>query len=634
MNIQLGVPIAARWICRWVPTALLTAIAAATAQAATYRVGPALDPTPTDFRDLAAFAGQVKCLGVGDHLLLQRGATLSGALHLRLCEGATTGGVIEIGAFQAPGASAAGATPATLTQAEPATSWQRLDAAQSRQAAPRLPAGLTLLALDTDASRVVEVFAADQRLLLARSPNTDARGPRFETINTSAESGPDCSAVVCVNAGRNDTAAALASSSEPFDKDAGPYAIVRASPWSYAYAPIQGVDASSGKVLLAGRIHGSGEPTSILPSAGYGLVLVNHSALLDSHGEWFHDRAKRRLLLAWDERGHGAFDQRQIRIVPDRTQPSVRTLFLGAGIGFWADTKNAAGKDIALEIRDVRVEHAAGDAIRVVGMPRVRIDNVGVVQPSSNGIAITASALEARVTRSRVNRAPNNGIVLSSQGSVLVDGNRVVGAGQIANQRRMGMDFNGIRVNQSRDLRVSGNEVSGTGYAGILTAEPPWDRPDRPKDLRVEVLDNRISTFCTLLNDCGAIYINGNQLRNPGVTANEGKRIVKGNVISDPHTLMDGLPRPGASAPAGVRLPTGTAKRMVAAIYLDHGASGYDVADNQVTGHYEPYGWRIFNSGVLNSCSRADVERCTGSQGAYSCYTLALEKCNRVTANR
>ena len=73
---------------------------------------------------------------------------------------------------------------------------------------------------------------------------------------------------------------------------------------------------------------------------------------------------------------------------------------------------------------------------------------------------------------------------------------------------------------------------------------------------------------------------------------------------------------------------------MVGAIYLDHGASGYNVVDNHVQGHYEPYGWRIFNKGVLNGCSRKDVEACIVSNGGYKCYTRALDRCNEVVPPR
>jgi hypothetical protein len=612
--------------------ALLVAVLLATSgalQAATYRVGPSLPATETDFRDLGAFAERVKCLKVGDKVLLQRGAVLQGALHLRLCSGeAGSEGRIEVGAFDAGSGKSEAPMPATLTQAEPATGWTRLTRTQARQAALSAPDDLTLLALDTGGEDVTEVFVKDHRMLLARSPNADQGAPRFATISQIKAAGTDCPAAVCLQPHGDSVLSALTATGRRMDKDVGVYAIVRSSPWSFAYSKLQGSGTRAGELLLASAIHGSGEPATELPRPGYGFVVVNHPSLLDSHGEWYHDKSKRQLLLAWNEKANGPFDEKEAYVVRDRGKPNERTLFQGAGIAFLADAKASAQSTLAIKISDVQVQRTAGDGIRVINVPNVEIRDVGVLQPAQNGVVVHGARLGAVVANSRINGTPNNGVLVSSSSSVVVEENRISRAGQIANQERFGMDLNGIRVGGFLKVSVRKNEIDTTGYAGIMMSEAAPGVSGLPQDLAVQVRDNKIRTFCVRLNDCGAIYINGRQPGTPKATTVPGSRAVTGNEISDPRASMDGSP--GALQAERSSTPNGATHRMIGAIYLDHGASGYDVANNRVDGSYEPYGWRIFNKGVLNACSRKEVEQCVANKGGYKCYSAPLEQCNRV----
>jgi Right handed beta helix region len=617
--------------------ALLAALLLVTAgapQAATYRIGPSLTVSDSDFSDLERFAQRVACLRAGDKVLLQRGATLHGALHLRLCGdvGRDAGGLIEIGVFDVKGRSAETSTMTTLTGAERAAGWMRMSASQARLLAPRLANGITLYRLDSGAGDVAEIFVDGNRMLLARDPNVEQGTPRYTTIDRLASSGPNCSAALCLRSGDEAPAAMAAAVADPLPKVGRPYAIVRSSPWSLAYSRVQGMDRGSRDLLLSDPVHGPTEPTNVLPRPGYGYLLVNHVALLDGHGEWFHDRAKRVLLLAWDDKKHGALDTQDTLLVRDRATSAERLMFQGAGIALWADPKTAAGSALKVRISGIQVQRTAGDGIRVLNVPHVEVVDVGILQAALHGIVVHGAAESATVRGTRINGTPGNGIQVSASPFVVLEDNRISRAGQIANQERLGMDFNGIRVGGFREVSVLRNEIDTTGFAGIMMSEAIPISDDQPQALTVQVRDNTISTFCVHFNDCGAIYINGRRRGRPDLKVVEGTRVVQGNRIMDPRATLNGLP--GNTQAAYSSVANGMTHRMVGAIYLDHGASGYDVVDNRVQGHYEPYGWRIFNKGVLNGCSRKDVEACITSNGGYKCYTPALDRCNEVVPPR
>jgi hypothetical protein len=199
--------------------------------------------------------------------------------------------------------------------------------------------------------------------------------------------------------------------------------------------------------------------------------------------------------------------------------------------------------------------------------------------------------------------------------------------GQLANQRRLGMDMNGIRASGFESLAIVQNQIAGVGYAGIMLAESAETGAPRQQ---VEVADNRIDGFCQRLNDCGAIYVNGRDKTASPDVGNGDKRIV-GNVIAAPGGEVDGTPGQHLTAPESQRR-TGAFTRYVAAVYLDHRASGYDVSGNRISGHYEPNGWRLSNAGLMNACSRAEARRCVAAgSGAYRCYTAPLDGCNSVS---
>lgn len=599
----------------------------------TFVIGSVSLPQAERFDSLDAFAAKINCVKPGDRVLLQGGKTYSGTLRLRACPADRTAGagVIEVRSFD----------PKAPDDADAASNLARIDASMSTRSlglswkkADRVPrgmptdvAGVAVYALGPLADGdVAEVFAQNNRLLRARTPNDPGkqRG-RFAALAELADGARGCRAAACLRSDDLKLRKTIQDLRAQSNASEG-YAIVRTSPWSLAASPIEAGEAGAGELRLTKAIAGGGMPASALPPAGAGIILVDTPALLDAPGEWYFDRAAKTLFLGWDSSKPGPSDD-ETAIVMTSTNAQAAFTHGEAAVAFWGGDQ-AQGGNYTLRIGHLAVVRSAGHAVRIMRAPNVVVDKLRVNQPGLSGIAIGDASGQVVVADSTILNTADNGVLVTGSRDVTVRGNSITDAGRVANQRQFGMDFNGIRAAGFSRIQVVDNTVTDTGYASIMLAEPAADDPLARK-VQIEVTGNRLSLFCDLLNDCAGIYINGRQKKDPPEeTGLRSAKIITGNQFKSPVGNMDGTPA-GVGQRGDPKSRNGSYVRMVGAVYLDHQASGYDIHDNQVAGLYEPYGWRIFNKGILNSCSRSTAASCI-SGGGYTCNTAALDKCNTV----
>jgi parallel beta-helix repeat protein len=599
----------------------------------TFVIGSATLPQAERYDTLDAFAAKVNCVKPGDRILLQAGKTYNGTLRLRACapDAGAASGVIEVRSFD----------PKSPDDADAVTNLARIDASASpralglawkpaeRERVPRgMPtdtAGIALYALgplpDGD---VAELFHQNTRLLRARTPSDPGkqRG-RFAPLAELADAAKGCRVAACLRSEDPKLRKAL-QEIRPQPGAAGGYAIVRTSPWSLAASPIEGSEGSTGELRLAKAIAGGGMPASTLPPTGAGVILVDAPALLDAPGEWYFDRASRTLFLAWDSSRPAPSDDDTALVMAGG---STQNAFMHgeAALAFWG-TDPAQGGSYTLRVSQLAVVRSAGHTLRIMRAPNVVAARLRINQPGLSGIVIGDASGQVLVENSTILNTADNGVLVTGSRDVTIRGNTITNAGRIANQRQFGMDFNGIRAAGFARIGIAANTIADTGYAGIMLAEPTADDP-LARRVQIEITGNRLSLFCDLLNDCGAIYINGRQKKEPPQdSGSRSAKVITGNQIKSPVGNMDGTPAGGGQSGDG-KSRNGSYVRMVGAVYLDHQASGYDIHDNQVSGLYEPYGWKIFNKGVLNSCSRSVAASCA-SKGGYACYNDALDKCN------
>jgi hypothetical protein len=598
----------------------------------TFVIGSAPTKATERFDDLAEFNATVTCVKPGDTVLLEAGKTYHGVLRLRACaDSGSSNRPITVRSFDprapidVPGVRNPARIDAAFNVRTLGLTWNQVGRDQWPAGAPEPGQDLALFRMGPIAGgEVAELFHDSSRLLLARAPSEPAKGEQGRFFTASQISGPnqECASAVCLRS--LDPVAMNAARTAASSKSArgAPFAVVRTSPWSLSASTIEDVAAADGEIRLNHAITGIGMSASTLPRGGFGYVLVNDLAFLDSPGEWYFDRASRMLYLGWNASASApSVEATSVSFASDSggdffTHGDAAISFLGNG--------PEKSDKYRLLISDLTVVHSVGHGIRIQRAPSVALTNLRVNQSGRSGIAISDVSGVAEVAVSTVLNAADNGILLSSAKDIVIRGNTITDAGRLVNQKQFGMDFNGVRAGGFSRAVVSDNIISETGYAGVMLAEP--DAKDSlDMSVAIDVSNNTVSDFCTLLNDCAAIYINGRQKKEPPSqgTSPSPKRIV-GNNISSPIGTLDGLPGPSATG----KSKSGAFVRMVGAIYLDHLASGYDISGNRVSGVYEPYGWRIFNQGVLNSCTRDVASECVSNRGGYKCYSDALDKCN------
>lgn len=614
--------------------AVLATVSSAYAQGtdgATYFIGQAELAAVQRFSTLRSFNTEVKCVKGGDRIWLESGREFAGRLRLLECAGPRppVGGLIEVRAVDARRPHER-AVPATIKGTESAASlgltWEEVPATRWAALGIEGGAGLKLWALGPLKNAALGIVYDGRWLPPAQWPNPDARSGRPKMLPTTllASQGNDCSTALCAGA-RDAELSKILSRLQAMDTRSWPTLVLRNSPWSMSRHVVHEIDVAKGEMRSGDAPFGSGQPVSKLAEVGSGIVLMGSTATMDLTDEWAYDPASATVYLLRATRAAQP-DAAATELMLNLDSGSDRFTFADAALAYWG----RPGKDrkpTDLNIDGIAVAGAAGSGVRVMQAGNVKLSRLDVRRTVESGIVVHQTEGHVSVQTSNIQDVARNGLAISSAEAITLSDNHIQGAGQLRQQASLGMDFSGIRASGFRSIVVEGNSVRDTGFGGIVLSEM---RPNGEplEDLSVRVASNYISGFCQLLNDCGAIYINGQWPANEKPTAfdRRSKQVV-GNRIELPGGYLAGLPMQSRAVPPGAE-KSGSWRRFVAGIYLDHGASGYDLAENDVRGIYEPYGWRVFNKGVANTCSTSSLSRC--SSRGYRCYNDELERCNRV----
>jgi hypothetical protein len=603
----------------------------------TFTIGAAAIANSAFYPDLDTFGKAIRCIRAGDRILLEEGKVFRGRLQLTTCaDSVKSSGIIEVRSFN-PAAPFDAAMVRSSAMIDAATDARALRLKWEQQRADELPAAispprgaLAIYKLGPFSQDVAEVFYGGKRLLLARAPSEPdvASMSRFARITRITSRQDGCEASVCLNTAEAATELALRHALSKAGDVAGLYAVVRTSPWSFARSSVSDIDVKTGEIRLAQPVSGPGFSAQTPPTSGYGFMLLNSPAFLDRRGEWYFDRATRMLYMVWDM-ASPPLDQ-QTQITHSTQAGNDKFKHEDAALSFWGNP-NSNGESYKVDISHLTIRHSAGHGVRVLHVPDLRIAHIAVEQPRESGIAVHAVQRSVEIASSSVIDAPGNGITVSSARTVRIESNKVSKAGYLANQNRLDMELNGIRAGGFQTAYIARNTIASVGYSGVLLSEPPATLGNDVPPFAIEVVENVVSDFCRLLNDCGAIYVNGSLNASNRETTSPGtiKRIA-GNEISLPGGNLDGAPRLAMPAFSSNRT-SGAYVRMVGAVYLDHSASNFDVHDNKVAGKYEPYGWRVFNKGLFNACNRQEMMACGPTEAAYQCHTQGLDKCNSVS---
>jgi hypothetical protein len=597
----------------------------------TYFIGQAELAGVQRFSTLRNFNTEVKCVKGGDRVWLESGREFAGRLRLLECAAPRplVGESIQVRAVDArrPEERAA---PATIKGTESAASlglaWKEVPATRWAALGIEEGAGLKLWALGPLKNAALGIVYDGRWLPSAQWPNPDAGSGRPIMLPTTllASRGNDCSAALCAGAKDADLSRVL-SRLQAMDTRSWPTLVLRNSPWSMSRHVVREIDVAKGEIRSDNAPFGGDQPVGKLAEMGSGIVLMGSTATMDLTDEWAYDPASATVYLLRSASAAQP-DAAATELMLNLDAGNDRFTFADATLAYWG-RPGKERKPADLLVEGIAVAGAAGSGVRVMHAGNVKLSHLNVRRTVESGIVVHQAEGRVSVQSSSIQDVARNGLAISSAEAITLSDNRIQGAGQLRQQASLGMDFSGIRASGFRSIVVEGNSVRDTGFGGIVLSEM---RPNGEplEDLSVLIARNHISGFCQLLNDCGAIYINGQWPADKKPTAfdRRSKRVVD-NRIERPGGYLAGLPMQTRAVPPGAE-KNGSWRRFVAGIYLDHGASGYDLAGNDLRGTYEPYGWRVFNKGVANTCSTASMSRCSSS--GYRCYNDELERCNRV----
>ncbi len=254
---------------------------------------------------------------------------------------------------------------------------------------------------------------------------------------------------------------------------------------------------------------------------GWGYYFDNKLWMLDRPGEWFYDETLRRLYV-W---------------MPDNNAPGTR-IRVGHFYNGIVATSTAYLRFENIAIRGANV------GVELSGSAYVTLRGVMVSDSYSDGIRFT-DGIAGEVYGAVVERSGRNGVNAMRAVSMQVRNTTVKQTGILpvgAPKRSIGA------IRCGANAVVSNNHVIDSGYNGIMLGRSPNGVVER----------NLVERSCLLLDDCGAIYLAGDE--------NNGR--VTENIVLGAYGDADGRP---VGRPASAK-----------GIYLDEFSEGIVVEGNTV----------------------------------------------------
>lgn len=601
------------------------------------------------YNSIADFSQAVNCILPGDRILFEGGKEYQGRLKMSGCDKETLeddGVIIRSFNPDSPLDEKHDAANAIIRSAPMASDLNLTPKLENKPNFKGKPIshliGRTLYKVGPFKSHVNQVFYKDERLQLARFPkeSTSANTSHYVPFIRAREKGDNCPSQTCLTFSDKEIKHVLNNlSAIEGSSNTDAYVVVRSSPWSLAKARISKVN-SNGDLQLEESLYGSGRATNTLPSSGHGVIFLNSFAFLNDVGEWYFNSEDNCVYFLWDNK-NGVPLSSQLRFSIDEDQGQERIKFDNAGLSFSAQDSSikSRGKIQYLKIQGLSLYQSGGSGINVSGIRNIEILRAEVKSTVGNGIQIKVISNKSRIYNNIIKDVGAIGITATATPVIDISNNTIENAGYIGTQNRMEMAFSGINLNPGFvDATISSNLISGVGYAGIMVSEPSQNMMHKYSGMKLNISNNEITRFCRLLNDCGGIYINGqNKGKDDILKKNQQRKFIIANKIFDPLPNMDGTPHNTTATGTVNKKPRGDWEEMVAAIYLDRKASYYEVRSNQVSGQYIPYSWMVHGGGLLNTCDVGSVDKCNltitskSASSVYKCYTNELDTCNTVS---
>ena len=271
---------------------------------------------------------------------------------------------------------------------------------------------------------------------------------------------------------------------------------------------------------------------------GFGYFIENHPATLTANGDWFYDPGTKTLGLYY------------VGTPPAARVPTIDRLVSLPGNKY-------------LDFTDLAFEGANTDAIYGFSSSFINIRDCNVDLAGTTAIVLSYGS-DIVVDGNTVTRSVSDGIKVysgASLGQVTVTNNVITDTGTVVGMATPESQHQAISVTVGSGANIDRNTIKNTGYDAIVFAGND-----------ISVKNNVIDTYCTVLDDGGAIYAWDGPL-----TPLSNRRI-ESNIITNAVGAPQGIPDGGTAAHG---------------IYLDNNSNHVEVTDNTV--------YRIANSGFYGN---------------------------------
>jgi parallel beta-helix repeat protein len=276
-----------------------------------------------------------------------------------------------------------------------------------------------------------------------------------------------------------------------------------------------------------------------VPTDGFGFFIQDDVRTLDSPGEWFYNKALKRLSL-----------------YSINTPGSVRLATI--------DTLISIGIYNHTTIRDLQIEGANITAIQSQQNKYLRVENCDIRFSGVSGISLGTSSDYAVIDSCTINNCNDVGIINDTSARITISNNQIKNTGIFPG---MGSKYHAntitwlTTISVFQGIRSCGNyaaifnnKIDSSGYHGIFFNGDS-----------VNIKNNSINTFCFVMDDGGGIYSYSERSPKVWIT-----RTIKNNIILN-----------GIGAPGGTQNIPGY-NNLTAGIFLDAANGNFDVSRNTV----------------------------------------------------
>lgn len=279
---------------------------------------------------------------------------------------------------------------------------------------------------------------------------------------------------------------------QPTKLSGEPFVFVRNARWTWSKKNLNLANTSDNVLTFTKNF-------AYAPDDKSGIEFANAPELIDCPGEWAIDQTRSKL---W--------------ILPSTATASINEYTVSTlKTGLEIDLSQVAKHSVNLIVQDLTFDGFYGDAIRVNFLKDVHFQKISVLRSGNTGINIYNS-LSFYLGDSRVAATAGMSLSASLNDSAYDSSHVWIEKNSFENNGRFALSLNGTGPNEEvrldslflasrHTMVINHNSLNMIGGNALSIGS----QNAKSTATSTQVIANKIDNYCQLINDCGAVYING-----------------------------------------------------------------------------------------------------------------------------